>query len=252
MPVKPVLLALFAGIVIGPFLGVLVDRLHDRVAVAFEHRCTSCSYGLSQKSLVPVWHWWQNCPSCQQHKGVRYIAVDVSTICVFGLLATRFGFQGRLVPYLGLGAVLVVLSIVDFETHLLPNVVVWPSIWLSLGVILLSSRVLDGGGDALSALTGAAVFGGFIGLSHLIYQRGMGRGDVKLALLLGLFIGWLQPGLLIATRLVLYTILGSLVGGAALGSLYNVIRRRGRAEIPFGPALAGASLVMILLSSVFV
>ena len=82
----------------------------------------------------------------------------------------------------------------------------------------------------------------------MLNERGMGRGDVKLALLLGLFVGWLQPDALVAVRLVFYAIILALLGGGIVGLAYNLIRRRGRTEIPFGPALASAALVIILVS----
>ena len=140
-------------------------------------------------------------------------AVDVVTALLFALLAWRFvevdGGGGLVVdwklgPYLAIGAVLVVLSAIDIETHLLPNILVWPSIGAGLFTVLVLSGELDGGDGIATALLGGAVFGGFIGVTHLAYEPGMGRGDVKLALLLGLFIGWLQTDLVETARVVLY------------------------------------------------
>jgi leader peptidase (prepilin peptidase)/N-methyltransferase len=198
--------------------------------------------------------WFESCDACGQHKGLRYPAVDIGTAVVFGLLAWRFVDSGdggvvidwKLWPYLGVGAVLVVLSAIDVETHLLPNIVVWPSIGVSLFLVLVLSGELDGGDGIATSLLGGAVFGGFIGLVHLVYEQGMGRGDVKLALLLGLFIGWLQTDPLETTRLVLYAIFLALLGGGLVGLAYNAIRKRGRAEIPFGPALAVGALAVII------
>jgi len=141
-----------------------------------------------------------------------------------------------------------VLSAIDFETHLLPNIIVWPSVLAALFGIFVISGQLDYAEGISSALLGGAIFGGFIGLSHVIYEPGMGRGDVKLSLLLGLFLGWIQPDLIDATRLVFITIIAALAGGGLLGLAYNKIRRLGRAEIPFGPALAVATVVAVLVS----
>ncbi len=197
---------------------------------------------------MPVLSWFTSCESCGNHKGLRYPLIDLTLAAVFAMVAYRFGADIRLLPYLGLGAVLVALSAIDVETHLLPNVIVWPSIWASLFIIFVVSGLVDYEEGINSALIGAAVFGGFIGLSHLAYERGMGRGDVKLAVLLGLFVGWLQPDTLTAVRLVLYTIIIALFGGALGGLAYNAVRRRGRAEIPFGPALAAATIVVVAVS----
>ncbi len=174
--------------------------------------------------------------------------VDAALVVVFVALGIRFGFSPMLAPYLLLGTVLVILSVIDVETHLLPNIIVWPSIFAGLFLILIMSGELDYIDGINSALLGAAIFGGFIGAAHVVYEQGMGRGDVKLSVLLGLFVGWIQPSLVDATRLVLYSILLALLGGGILGLVYNVVRRKGRAEIPFGPALAVASLVIVLIS----
>lgn len=247
------ILGLFAlGLIVGPVLGIAVDRTVERVRPRPEHRCVRCEHGQGARSLIPVISWRQKCLGCGRHKGLRYPAVDIAAALIFTLLGLRFldndGVDWRLWPYLVVAAVLVVLSAIDFETHLLPNIVVWPSIGMGLFAVLVLSGELGYPEGIGPALLGGAIFGGFIGLAHLVNEQGMGRGDVKLAVLLGLFVGWLQSDVLLATRLVLYAIFIALLGGGLAGLAYNLIRRRGRAEIPFGPALAAGALVVILLS----
>ena len=240
------------GVVVSPALGIAVDRAVERLSPKPEHRCTKCQAGLGPASLIPLRHWAQRCGQCGAHKGLRYPVVDIATSLTFVLMGIRFGAGWMLGPYLGLAAVLIVLSVIDAETHLLPNIITWPAFLAGLFVIFVISGQRDYAAGITSALLGAAVFAGFIGAAHLAYERGMGRGDVKLSLTLGLFLGWLQPDLIDTTRLVLYTILVALLGGAVFGGLYNLIGRRGRAEIPFGPALVAATLAAVLVSgSVF-
>jgi len=241
-------LALLAG----PWLGIVVDRAVERERLQPEHRCTTCGTGLGLSSLRPVVSWSADCPKCGSHKGRRYPMVDLALVGIFIALGLRFGWSPMLIPYLLLAAVLVALSVIDIETHLLPNVLVWPSIFAGLFLILVFSGEFDYGPGINSALLGAAVFGGFIGAAHVVYERGMGRGDVKLAVLLGLFVGWLQPSLVETTRLVLFSILLALLGGGIVGLIYNMVRGRGRAEIPFGPALAIASMVIVVVSPALV
>ncbi len=239
---------LVLGVAIGPILGIFVDRTVERLEPELEHRCTSCSFGLGASSIIPVLGWRTRCPSCQAHKGIRYPLIDLATGLIFALMGLRFGAGWMLAPYLGLAAVLVVLSAIDAETHLLPNVIVWPSFLAGLFAVLVISGQRDYAAGVSSALLGAAIFAGFIGAAHVIYEPGMGRGDVKLSMTLGLFLGWLQPNLINTTRLVLFTIIVALFGGGMIGLIYNIIRSRGRAEIPFGPALAAATLVVVLVS----
>lgn len=248
------ILSLFClGLILGPLLGIAVDRTVDRLRFEPAHRCVHCETGLGASSLTPIVHWRQRCPNCERHKGWRYPAVDVVTGIVFALAGVRFGTEWMLAPYLALGAVLVVLSAIDLETHLLPNIIVWPSILAALFLVFVLSGQFDYADGIYSALLGAAVFGGFIGVAHIVNEAGMGRGDVKLAALLGLFVGWPQPGLMDTVRLVFYALFFAFLGGALVGMAYNIIRRRGRnAEFPFGPALAAGALAMIVLSSTIV
>jgi len=241
------LLALF-GLIVGPWLAVVVDRAVERIRPAPEHRCVHCETGQGWGSLIPVKHWAQRCANCAKVKGLRYVTVDLTTALLFALLGLRFGTGWQLWPYLGLAAVLTVLSVIDIETHLLPNIVVWPSFWASLFLVLVISGSQGNSTAIYAALLGAAVFSGFLGIAHLINEQGMGFGDVKLGLLLGLFVGWLNTDLLSAVRLVFYAIFVALLAGGLVGLAINVVRRRRGTEIPFGPALAAASLVIILVS----
>lgn len=237
------------GVVVGPWLGVIFDRAIDRVGLAPGHRCTTCRSEMGSASLLPMINWMNRCRSCGSHKGWIYPLIDLGTAATFAMLGMRFGVGWMLLPYLGLGAILIVLSAIDAKTHLLPNTIVWPSFLAGLFVIFVISGQRDYANGIYSALVGAAVFAGFIGAAHLAYEQGMGRGDVKLSLTLGLFLGWLQPGLIDTTRLVLATIFVALLGGAIGGLIYNLVKARGRAEIPFGPALAAATLGAVLVSS---
>ncbi|MEM7341977.1 MAG: A24 family peptidase [Actinomycetota bacterium] len=235
------------GLAFGPLLAVVVDRAVERRRLEPEHRCVHCHTALGPSSLIPVVGWFGRCGGCGRHKGWRYPLVDVLSAATFASLGLAFGWTWALGPYLVLAAVLVVLSVIDIETHLLPNIIVWPAIGVGLFTVLTISGERSDAEAVYSALTGAAVFGGFIGAAHVAHEAGMGRGDVKLAALLGLFVGWLQPGPLAATRATLYALLIALIAGGLVGLAVNIARRRRGAEIPFGPALAAAALLVVVV-----
>jgi leader peptidase (prepilin peptidase)/N-methyltransferase len=252
------LLAGLTGLILGPWLGVAVDWAVARAAARSDggpveppvpaHRCPACGTGWGAASLVPMVGRLRRCPGCEAGPGRRALLVDAATVAIFATLAARFGADAVLVPYLALGAMLVVVSAVDAETHLLPNIIVWPSFLVGLAAVLALSGQRHYPDGVYSALAGAAVFTGFIGAAHIVNEAGMGLGDVKLSMTLGLSIGWIQPSLLDTTRLVLATIIVALTVGGVVGLAHNLIRRRGRAEIPFGPALAAATLVTVVAS----
>jgi leader peptidase (prepilin peptidase)/N-methyltransferase len=143
--------------------------------------------------------------------------------------------------FLALATGLVALSAIDLEHFLLPNRIVYPLALATLALLTLAA-VGDGAWDAL----GRAVLGGVagmvtLGVLHLASPRSMGFGDVKLAFVLGLALGWLGWG-----ELVLGLFCGFLAG-ALVGVALIALRRRGRKDhLPFGPFLAFGTLFALL------
>jgi leader peptidase (prepilin peptidase) / N-methyltransferase len=142
-----------------------------------------------------------------------------------------------------------VLSVIDLETHLLPNVITYPAFLAGL-VLAVALGGLAGRGDHVaSALVGGVSAFVLLLVLHIARPDGMGLGDVKLAPTLGLALGWLHADPWLAVTLVLYALLLASVGGGLVGLAVNAVRRR-RDEIPFGPALAFGTLVVIAASPV--
>jgi leader peptidase (prepilin peptidase)/N-methyltransferase len=166
--------------------------------------------------------------------------VEIGTAALFVLVTLRFGFSWELPAFLTLAAVGVLLAVIDLRHHLLPNRVVLPSIGVG-AVLLLVAALGEHEWDALlrAALGSVVLFAVFLVLA-LVSPSGLGWGDVKLAALLGLHLGWLGWGVVVA-------------GGAAgfvlqalLALVLLVSRRIGlRGELPFGPAmLLGAGVAI--------
>lgn len=182
----------------------------------------------------------------------RERAVRILTPVTFGVMALRWGPTTVLVPFLFLAAVLVVVSLIDLEHFRIPDRVVFPS--LAISSVLIALATIIEGADPLvlrNAVAGSIFYFGLLLLPHLIYPRGMGFGDVKLALLLGLFLGWIAPGGIQVVSLVMWALmLGSGLGVLA-GVGFAIVRGR-RAEFPFGPALALGCLLAITFSDALV
>ena len=182
---------------------------------------------------------------------VRERAVRVLTPLLFAVVALRFGSSAVVVPFLFLTATLLVVSLIDLEHYRIPDRIVFPALGVSVGLITFVT--LAGGYDTAhlrAAVVGSIGYFLLLLVPHLIYPKGMGFGDVKLALLMGLYLGWLYADPFQAVALVMWAlVVGSLLGVAA-GVLFAVVRGR-RAEFPFGPALALGCLVVVLFSSTF-
>jgi leader peptidase (prepilin peptidase)/N-methyltransferase len=164
----------------------------------------------------------------------------------FVLGAWRFDEVGYLVVYLALFTALMGLSVIDMQTLRLPDRLVFPSIVVLLVAVAVSA-VVDGSLTPVTgALTGGAIYFGILFLAHLVHPAGMGFGDVKLAFLMGMALGWPTEGGLDAFVLVLWAMLAGFGLGSVIGIGILVVRGRS-AAYPFGPFLAlGAVTVMLL------
>src|SRR5690606_5630333 len=123
----------------------------------------------------------------------------------------------------------------------IPDRITFPALGLGAAGVVAVSLQHDATGPIWGAGVGALVYFVLLLIPHLAYPRGMGFGDVKLALLMGLFLGWLgwESGeeVLGPLRLVLYALMLGCVLGVVFGLVHAAVTRR-RGEFPFGPALA--------------
>jgi leader peptidase (prepilin peptidase)/N-methyltransferase len=171
--------------------------------------------------------------------------VIVGTGALFSAMALRLGETWELPAFLLLAFSLVVLSIIDLRLYLLPNRILFPLAGASV-VLLGLAALADGDLDpfARALVCAVASFAAFTAL-HLVSPRAMGFGDVKLAFVLGLYLGWLGAG-----EAVLGFVLG-FVYGAAVGVVLLATGARGRKDhVPFGPFLAAGALTAILVGDV--
>ncbi|MHC5558552.1 prepilin peptidase [Kocuria sp. U4B] len=165
-----------------------------------------------------------------------------TTAALFVLVAVVLGLSWELPAYLFFAAVAVVLTVIDLRHHLLPNAVVLPA--LGIGFVLLACAAAgeDAWGALVRAVLGAIVLFVLYLVLALISPAGLGMGDVKLAAVLGLFLGYQGWGALFVGAL-LASVIGAVVGLAVLASRCGGLR----SDVPFGPSmLAGALLAVVV------
>ena len=162
------------------------------------------------------------------------------TAALFVLISAVFGPTWSLPAYLFLAAVAVVLTVIDLRHHLLPNSLVLPSLWMGFLLLALAAAGEGAWGALLRAVLGAlALFAVYLVLA-LVSPAGLGMGDVKLAAVLGLFLGYQGWGALFVGAL-LASVVGAVVGLAVLA-----LRRGGlRSDVPFGPSMLAGALVAV-------
>lgn len=173
--------------------------------------------------------------------GPRTLTVALSTALVCAALAAATGPRPELAVWLLLAPFGVLLAVVDFGVHRLPDVLTLPLAVAALVLLGGAALLPEHGGSWVRALYGGLALGGAYFVLFLISPNGMGFGDVKLALSLGAVLGWYGWG-----AVLLGTFAGFLLA-ALYGGWLVVARRAGRkTAIPFGPFLIGGAFLGLL------
>jgi leader peptidase (prepilin peptidase)/N-methyltransferase len=239
-----IVLVLLFGLLIGSFLNVVIHRVpRGESIVSPGSRCPGCGNDIAWYDNIPVLSWLVlrgRCRNCGEPISWRYPAVELLTALLFAAIAWQFGATWELPAYLYLAAIGVALTFIDLDTKRLPNAIVLPS-YVVAAVLLALPALLDSQWDNyLGALLGGVALFAFYFVLAFIYPAGMGFGDVKLAGVLGMYLGWLGWGAVIVGGFLGF-LLGGLVGGALM-----VARRAGRkSAIPFGPFMVAGALVAV-------
>lgn len=234
------------GLAIGSFLNVVVYRVPvGNSIVSPPSACPGCGSPVRPRDNVPVVSWLLlrgRCRSCRAPISARYPLIEALTAVLFLLVAARLGVTWSLIPELVFTAGLIALAAVDLERFLLPRAIVYPvSILVLAGIV--GAAAADGRWSrfGIAVLCGAVAFGLFFAI-NFVKPAWMGFGDVRLAGLIGLALGWLGPW---------YVVIGFMaanVAGALLGvGLMLSGRATRKTALPYGVFLAGGSVIAILV-----
>jgi leader peptidase (prepilin peptidase)/N-methyltransferase len=235
------------GAVIGSFLSVVAHRVpRGEGFVTGRSRCPRCGATIAARDNVPIVSWLilhGRCRSCGERISVRYPLIE------FG---TGLAFAGAVLVYLesdeglatgpdaaGLAAGLVFIAVLgaitlaDLDLRVIPNKVLIAGAVLGVPLVLIADA-----GSALERAIAVAAAGGGLLLVAVAYPRGMGMGDMKLAALMGLYLGRaVAPGILIGF------LAGAVVGVALIARHGSAARKR---AVPFGPFLALGGVIALL------
>jgi len=242
------------GLLIGSFLNVVVYRVPNGMSlVRPASACPNCKHEIKPYDNIPVLSWLflrGKCRNCKNPISARYPLVEGGTAVFFGVAAAVLpivlGWQFtqstaliasilQAVAFLYLVAITVALALIDLDTHTLPNSIVLPGYFVA-GALFAAAGLIQGDYQGLirAVIAGGGLFVLYFVIG-LIKAGGMGFGDIKLAGVIGIYLGWTGWGALA-------------IGGFAaflFGGVYGIIsilaRRSGRKSgIPFGPwMLAG-------------
>lgn len=171
-------------------------------------------------------------------------AIAAGAALAFGMMVVRFGLSPVLPAYGYLALAGAALAVIDARERRLPDRLTLPSYPVALALLGLAALLLPGGGrHFLGALAGLGIALALFTVQAVLYPAGLGWGDVKLAGILGLYLGWLG---LAAVAAGLF--LGYLLAAVAGLGLIAAGRASRKTQLPFGPFLLAGTLAVIMLS----
>lgn len=200
--------------------------------------CPRCNERIKARDNIPLVSWLVlrgRCRNCGEPISVRYPLVELLVALIFGGITATRGVHSDLAWQLPLAAVLVAVAAIDLDLHIIPNKIVYPAaVW---GLVSAALIRLD---DLPALLAWGAGAGLFFLVAAITYPAGMGMGDVKLAAVMGLYLGTsVLPALLIA-------FLSGTVVGIAVMARHGVQDGRKRG-VPFGPFLALGGVIALMV-----
>ncbi|MCU7937755.1 MAG: A24 family peptidase [gamma proteobacterium symbiont of Bathyaustriella thionipta] len=205
-------------------------------------RCPACGHQITALENIPVISWLflrAKCSQCGSAISIRYPIIELSTALLSVLVAYYFGVQWLTLALLFLTWALIALTMIDFDTQLLPDNITLPFLWLGLLISLLRISEVSLENSVIGAIAGYMSLWIVYQLFKLITgKEGMGFGDFKLLAVLGAWAGW--------QALPLILLLSALVGAVVGISLILFLGRDKNIPIPFGPYLAAAGFISLL------
>jgi leader peptidase (prepilin peptidase)/N-methyltransferase len=260
-----VVLAAVLGLLLGSFLNVVVYRVPiGKSIVSPPSACPNCDHEIKPYDNIPVLSWLAlrgKCRNCAAPISARYPLVELATSASFALVALGFApacFAATtsagavsavlvMVSFLYLAAITIALALIDLDVHKLPNMIVIPA--YAVGAALFSAASILSGDFGPLIGSGIAMAGLFLLylVMALVYPGGMGFGDVKLAGVLGIYLGWAGWGAVAVGAFSAFLLAG------VFSIILLATKRAGRKSgIPFGPWMfAGAWLGIVIGNSVF-
>ena len=238
------ILAVVLGLCIGSFLNVVIFRIPNNMSLASPpSHCTKCGYLLKWYDNIPVISYLilkGKCRKCKSRISPRYILVEIFTALIYALCVYLFWEHSVVYAIISMlfSSVLICTFFIDLEHTFIPDR--FQIIILALGIVaIFFDRYTEWYDHLIGMLSGGVVFLSIYFVALAIYKReGMGFGDVKLAFVVGLFLGW--------QRLVLAMLITSVLACFVMLPIIFIKKSDNGKEFPFAPFITIGTLVALL------
>jgi leader peptidase (prepilin peptidase)/N-methyltransferase len=242
-----IVLVFLFGAIVGSFLNVCIIRIPKGESILYpSSHCPACKKPVRVWDNVPLVSYLLlrgQCRSCGGRISSRYFFVELLMACLAVVLYYQFGFSLAFLVSFVFVAALVVISFIDLDVRIVPDVISLPGIVTGLLFSIVGRYVIHDSFDVipspLSALVGVLVGGGFLLALAWAYEaftgiEGMGGGDIKLLAMIGAFLGWTS---------IPFTIFFASLTGSVIGLGFMIAKGVGRRfALPFAPFLCLGAL----------
>lgn len=247
------------GLMIGSFLNVVIYRLPKMMEIEWEQNCSEekplerkfnlaspasscphCSHRISAIENIPVlsYCWLKGkCSQCKKSISLRYPAIELLSALSVALSFWHFGYSFTAIAASFFILALITLTAIDLDTHLLPDTITLPLLWLGL-LFNLNEGFVDINSAVIGAALGYLILWSVYWLFKLITKKeGMGYGDFKMLAAMSAWFGW--------QALPAVILLSSLAGSIAGLTMITFGKSHRNSQIPFGPFIAAAGIIML-------
>jgi len=225
------------GLVVGSFLNVCIYRIPRKISIIKPSSfCPKCGRTIKPWHNIPVISYILlkgRCAYCGQKISLKYPVTEALNGFLYLLAYLYFGLP--ILPFILIFiSALIVISFIDLDFQIIPDVISLPLIFLGVVLSILPHNSAGVVADFKDSLVGIAVGGGSLLFVSIISKGGMGGGDVKLNAGVGAFLGWKSA--------LLTIFIGSLIG-SIVGIV--ILKKTGNRKIPFGPFLSSGALICL-------
>ena len=237
-----IILLFILGLIVGSFSNVCIYRIPRNESIIYPaSHCPKCSTTILAKDNIPLLSYILlkgRCRNCGSRISIQYPVVEFLTGLVYVIIYQIYGLSVQSLIYIILSSALIIIAFIDLNKQIIPDVISLPGIIIGL-ILSFFVPYISFINSALGVLVGGGIILviGLVG-SVIFKKEAMGGGDVKLAAMIGAFLGWKYA----IISLFLGFFLGALVG------IFLILSRVKRREdvIPFGPFIVLGSIITLL------
>jgi leader peptidase (prepilin peptidase)/N-methyltransferase len=237
-----IILIFVLGLIVGSFSNVCIYRIPRNESVIYPaSHCPKCRSNISPKDNIPLLSYILlkgRCRNCKSKISIQYPVVEFLTGFIYLIIYLIYGLSIQTLIYIILSSALIIIAFIDLNEQIVPDVISLPGIVIGF-ILSFFVPYISFVNSALGVVVGGGIIS-VIGLagSVIFKKEAMGGGDIKLAAMIGAFLGWR------------YTII-SLFFGFFLGALTGIILimtkiKKREDAIPFGPFIALGSIITLL------